>query len=327
MRKARKSRAPKRPWHHRRLHLLSPHWLSSRVQREVVKLGAPAGWRRAGSSSWRFLVAAWGHPRAYMWIIPLAVLALGLVPESWTVSFFDKEANARRFLEVAWQVAAAALALSVAVVVVALEVFSSRGSGSLQETIQDTGLLPTAYVGASALIVNGLVLSEVIRQPRGGPATLTGLLLGLALALLPALFGRASRVIDHAEILKIRARKATQEARLAVTQALFDRVAYSLLVQLCNEATVQLQTFLPSPAPSGGFLVRATRGGIIQDINVFWLGRLAKLIEDARPSDSAQTLVLAARVGTRVSAETPLLVLPPDLPRKAEKLAKRIVKL
>jgi uncharacterized membrane protein len=291
----------------------------------MVDRGARSRWRSATSSSWRFMVTAGTHPYAYMWIVPLPVLALAVVPNRWSVPYLLTEAHARRFLEVLWQVNAAALALSVAIVVVALEVFSSRTLGSLQENVRDTALLPVAYVGSSALILNGLLLSQIVRSPLGGPATWAALISGLSLVLLPVLFGRASRAIDHAEMLKIRARRASEETRRTVDQSLFDRIAYTLLVQFCNEASIPLQVFLPPPAPAGAVLIRATRQGTVQDINLYQFARLARLAEASR--SAAGGAHLSVRVGSRVGIGSSLVVLPPGLPPKGSRMARRIVKL
>lgn len=317
----------RRPWHRRRRRFFVSHWLSSHVRREMLRRGANPRWRQTLTTTRQQAANAWTHPLAYCWIIPLAVLILAVVPDDWSVPYFKSESDARGFLEVLWQVDAAALALSVAVVVVALEVFSSGRSGSLSENLRDTALLPVAYVGAAGLLVNGLVLAEVLRSPSGGAATWTAAVSGLSLALLPYLFGRASHAIDHAEILKLRAAKAAREARSAVAQSLFDRIAYLRLVELCNEASVQFQAFLPPPTPAGSTSITSKRQGTVQDINIYRLGKLARIAEALREEGGRGEVTLGVRVGSRVGAGTTLLTLPAGVPQEAARIARRLVKL
>jgi hypothetical protein len=268
----------------------------------------------------------WTYPYAYLWMIPLAIAGLAVIPYEWSVPYLRDEVSARGFLEVLWQVDAAALALSVAVVVVALEVFSSGRSGSLQENIRQTALLPITFIGATALLVNGLVLIELPRPPRGGPATWVAVLSGLSLVLLPVLFGRASRAIDRAEILKTRAARAAEEARRAVEQSLFDRVAYALLIPLCNDASVQLQPFLPPPMKAGAVAILAKRQSVVNDINVYWLARLARLAIEVRDAGGNGDITLGIRVGSRIGVGDTLLTLSSDMPRKATRMGRRVVK-
>jgi thymidine phosphorylase len=188
-------------------------------------------------------------------------------------------------------------------------------------------LLPIAFVGASALLVNGLVLVELPRPPMGGPATWAAIMSGLSLLLLPVLFGRASRAIDHAEILRTRAAKAAEEARRSVDQTLFDRIAYLLLVPICNDASVQLQALLPLSAQTGETFVHADQQGVVRDLNLYWLARLARMAADARAGGKSGEVTLAIRIGSRVGVGTTLLTLSRGMPPKATRMAQRVIKL
>lgn len=223
-----------------------------------------------------------------------------------------------------WQVNAAAVALSIAIVVLALEIFSSRLAGSLRENLRATALLPIAYLGAAALLLTGVVLVEAIRPLRGGPATWAAGVSGLSLGLLPVLFGRSSSVVDPDVIQRRRARHAVANARAAVARSLFDRVAYRRLVDLCGDAPISLDIFLRPPAPAGARIIRAAQSGTVEDINLYWLARLARLSESATMGASVS---LTVKVGDRVSNGSSLLVLPPGFPDEADRMAARIVKL
>lgn len=270
---------------------------------------------------------AWTHPHAYLWFVAGSLLILAAVPTDWSFSYLNDERNARGFLEVLWQVTAAAVALSVAVVVVALEVFSSRSSGSLREDVQETGLLPIAYVGLTAILLNGVVLVELIREPRGGPATWAAINSGLAIALLPVLFARSSSTIDQSTILRARAEKATREARRAVAQALFDRLAYLALVELCNEARIRLETFLAPTAPPTWTTVRSQSSGTISDVNIYQLARLARAGHELKSSGANIDIVVGVRVGSRVGVGSSLISLAPGFGGHSIKVAGEVFRV
>lgn len=266
----------RRPWYRRRRLAFLSHGLSAKVQRECTRRGGLSTWRQLIEHSRSFLARGWTAPGAYVWIIPAVILILFFIPAGWSFPYLNSESQARDFLEVLWQVDAAALALSVAVVAVALQVFSSRPSAPVQDSIRDAAVLPVVYVGAAALFVNLLVLLDVVRRPEGGPATWCAIVSAFALLLLPVLFSRAAQALDSSTILKARAERAAREARLAVEESLFDRIAYVLLRDLCEKSPVQLQFVVTPRVPTGWHMTRSHKAGTVQDVNVFQLARLAR---------------------------------------------------
>jgi hypothetical protein len=92
------------------------------------------GWRRSGR---RLLLGEVGS----VWIVPLAAgAAYAPIPGLRTLS---SASDAGQFLQVLWQVEAAALALSLAIVIFAFQaVYATRLRGSLRQFAEETGLFP-----------------------------------------------------------------------------------------------------------------------------------------------------------------------------------------
>jgi len=263
------------------------------------------------------------------WLLLLAITILMILPllSPWTLAFpslVPKEAAAA-FLSTLWQVEAAALGLSVAVIVVAFEVFSVGDAWPLRRSLQESGLISVLYVGIVSLVVAGLVILGVgDGAPGGWAATWATVLAGVEfVVLLPFLFTRATKALDRREIQKVRAKRARDDVFRAVDQEVLDRIALSILRRLSGVPEIDLELALPSPVQPGGISIPAPKAGDVGDINVWRLGRLAKLVKEDAPSSGG--LKLRVTIGQRIGINSLLLVLPPGLPKRARRIARKVV--
>lgn len=245
------------------------------------------------------------------------------IPSHLSIGALSDEQRASDFLGTLWQVLAGALGLSVALVVVAYQVFASGVVGALRRSIQESGLLPLLYVGIAALIVDGLVLLQVRGMPIKGVALWATFVSGLGLLLLPVLFARATRAIDVAEIQRARAAIADDEVQASVDQDAFDRIAFLIVRDLTNNAPIDLQLFLAPRVQPEWRIIRSSRVGHVIDIDAWRLGRLARFLEHRQ----AGRVILGVRIGQRVDIGSTLLALPPNLPERFATLAAKVCRV
>jgi hypothetical protein len=188
-----------------------PGSLSRYAVREKVKLAlAPRSQRLLHQSSATLRLLFLGEIAS---LFTLGALSLGVAFLPWGVSLrpLRDEETARTYLQVLWQVEAAMLALSLAVIIFVFQaVYASRLRGSLRSFAEAVGLFPIIYVGVTGLALTGMVLLGGGRAAPGGWAATWAIVWAAGtLALLASLFVRTLRAIDPRQLHKRGSRKQT----------------------------------------------------------------------------------------------------------------------
>jgi hypothetical protein len=257
-----------------------------------------------------------GPVRAFAHVlVPAALIALVLLP-CWRINFapFNKAADSKTYLGTAWQVVAAAVGVSVALIAFVFEAFMSSGErhfgGTLRQFTDHTGLLWLFDIAAASLIVDGLVLAGVGSGAPGGWAgfaaavlsgvTLTGLLVVVPRAIV--------RILDPVRLLSMRRRRARRVIALTIREQLIGQVIATELHQ--REAETQIA---PNPFARGdkNTNVLAGHGGVLRDVRLGPLWRAVRRLN----ADPAARLELPVDVDRTVSAGTTLAVSPVELGR------------
>jgi hypothetical protein len=299
-------------------------WLSSMAWRERSARGGPSHLTAAVRAGWRMSRGAWLHRFAFLWLVPALVVPVVFFPRFRMLDrWADDEAG--RFVSTLWQVDATVLALSVAVIVLALQVFSTNADRPLTRSVQESGLLPTLYVGIATLFVTGLTLMNVgIGAPGGGAGSWAALVSGFEWVLLAALYARATRAIDWGEITKVRGRRNRRAVAAYVDKQALHRFAVVILQQQCSALGVRLQMFIGGRIEPNSIPIRARRVGEVRDINIGILRKIARTVAQTAPTGWVE---LRARPGQRVGPQSILLVLAPGTSPRVRRSAERVVKL
>src|SRR5215210_3811489 len=127
--------------------------------------------RRGGRLARRFDRAWWGLTHHRWWSLLLGFPAVGIafIPLPWSLSPLQDSDSAEDYLQVLWQVQAAALALSLAVVIFIFEaVYSTRPRPSLRGLAEQIRLPAIFYSGLYGLTLTGLVLLGARQDAPGG---------------------------------------------------------------------------------------------------------------------------------------------------------------
>jgi hypothetical protein len=245
-------------------------------------------------------------------LVPLVLLTIALVP-SVDVGFgpFAQADASRSYLGTAWQVVAAAVGVSVALIAFVFQAFMSSGAryfgGTLREFVDETGLLWLFDLAAASLVLDGLVLADVgSRGPAGWSGLSAALLSGVTLVSLLVVVPRAIvRVLDPGRLMTMRRRKGRAVIRRAMQEQLVGQVVATQLHR--REAETQIA---PDPLTrEGPGRVLAGRDGVLADVRLGPLWRAVRrlgLEADAR-------VHLPVDVDKAVAPDTLLAVAPIEL--------------
>ncbi len=167
-------------------------------------------------------------------VVPVVVFAVALVP-CHRISFapFNNTNDAKAYLGTAWQVVAAAVGVSVALIAFVFEAFMSSGErhfgGTLREFVDHTGLLWLFDLAAASLVLDGLVLAGVGSGAPGGWAGLSAAVLsGVTLIGLLVVVPRAIvRILDPARMLRMRRRRGQEVIARAIEEQLVGQVIFT----------------------------------------------------------------------------------------------------
>jgi hypothetical protein len=246
-----------------------------------------------------------------LWAPPIIPLSAPALPD------------ARDLLSALWQVQAAALGLTVAVVIFAFQaVATARWTMGLEQFARSTGVVPVVFIGATSLLVDGLVLAGA---GRGGPDGWAGLwaatLGGITLVSVPLLFRLALREIDPATLRSRLLARISAAVQRAVDEDLLERLAFRNLRDWCAHNNVTFSVYL-SPKP-GQIPIKAGRSGVVADVRLRALRRVSRaahLPSDERPH-------FGAFLGTGVSEDSTILVLSANSPPNAVATSSRCIKI
>jgi hypothetical protein len=278
--------------------------MSEKARLENVGRGARA--TRRGRRLLGFLV------RDRRGALSLIVPALGLAYLPWSVSFrpLRNPAKAHDLLQVLWQVQAAALALSLAVVIFIFEaVYGRRLRPELRSLAEAIWLPPIFYGGVFGLLLDGMVLlGGGHGAPGGWAATWTLIWAALTGLLLVALFILMLGHIEPTALHALRLADVQRQVERATEDVVVDRVALVLLRDLCQQNGIEFVPVFGSLSAPNLTAVAAGRSGVVRDINLWRVGRVGRLSgELAVTRDGNELPVLLVRLGTRVRDDSPVM--------------------
>lgn len=257
---------------------------------------------QSGRRLWRGLARPWGIPL----VSTAAVVVLGL----WRPDFSDRsvicsslevlcyEASARELLGLIWQVEAAALALTVAATLFAFEsAVRQRTSLSLHDYAERAGLMQFVMLGASGLIVLGVVLAWSAGRPPVAAAALALIVAGLGIVAFPVFVRRSIDVVGPAWF---------RRQRLADIKAAVKTHVRSEAIELAS--IIELDEWIAkghdcrraawSPQPHAA-LETSSQSATVFDVH---LDRLAELAEGP-----AQGLFITVHTGSHTRARATLI--------------------
>jgi hypothetical protein len=277
-------------------------------------VAAGRGWSQLGQATRDARLAlSYSEDREWMllgliWVIAVVGLwAPGLIDVSWlpTNEFIQD------FLPVAWQVQAAALGLSLAVVTFAFQSYSlSRFGAALRDFQAYWWVLPPLLLGLAALTVDALVLMGVGRDaPAGWAGAWAIALTVVSLASLPSIAIAIFRSMDPKSLQERRLDRVVRRVRAAVDVDSLERYAFIELNSLSKSTGWDFNPLFGSYGKGGWYRIAADADGELRDIDLRILRELGQ-----PGSESHDQPVLLARIGSRVSTDDTLALLPPNVP-------------
>jgi hypothetical protein len=274
---------------------------------------------------WRWIRARWRGYTYYVLGVLGIVLILVPIPNP-DFGPFKKTQDAEGFLRTLWQVEAAALALSLAIIVFAVQAYRSstheRYGGTLRRYIRASWLQEGYELGVVSLLLTAAVL---LGAGHGGPAGSAGAVAAgaclVSVFMLPLLLSGALRTTHRDFLRDERESRLTAAVSEQVDHEVEARHGLVLLSALAATERIEL-------APIGGRLretpviaIPAGSTGSVADINLWRLIRLGRRVRDAGG------LTLRTRLYDYVGSESHLLLLPAPAPARDQRLAGRVVKL
>jgi hypothetical protein len=256
-------------------------------------------YRRIGHVLWLLV-----HDRYWALLIGVPAFGIAFLPISWSLAPLKDATKAHDYLGVLWQVEAAGLALSLAVVIFIFEaVYSAPQRPSLRDLAARIRLPAIFYAGLYGLGVTGMVLLGGGTRATGGwSATWAVFWAVLSTAGLISLFAAVLSEIEPNALYRrwLEALRA-QVANVVETEVL-QRLATARLQDLCSDVGISFAPFFAyGVAPHLGE-VRALRSGVISDVNLWQIakgGRLSTETEVALAHHGEKPVVLVT-IGSRV---------------------------
>jgi hypothetical protein len=180
-----------------------------------------------------------------------------------------------------WQVEAAALALSLAVILFLLQAVASSHGGDLREFAEDSHLLKFLDVGVIALVLLGLTLLGG-GWPGSGPwaATWTTAWAGATVLSLSLLFRWALAAVSQSRLHQRRLSRLSERAKEFVNDDVISRQAYKILEDFCGTEGVEFEPLFGRPTADAVRLT-SVKTGNISDINLAALRRASRAANDA----------------------------------------------
>lgn len=230
----------------------------------------------------------------------------------------------RSFIESLWQVQAAAVGLTVAVVIFAFQALaSSRWRTDLREFARSTFFIPVVFLGTTSLLVDGFVLLGWGRgAPEGWAATWAVVLAALTLLSVPFLFTRVLRAIDPSMLRRRILRLIAAEVRHEVEADIRQRVALTMLDRWCNDIGAKY-TWITRAQP-WHVPISSGSAGVVADVRLRRLRQLAGKLAGRTANESVQ---VAVHLGAGVSADTAVLLLPEQATDRDRRLARGVVRV
>jgi hypothetical protein len=240
------------------------------------------------------------------WSLLLAIPAFGapFLPLSWSLSPLRDTKKAQDYLQTLWQVQAAGLALSLAVVIFIFEaVYSTRPRPSLRGLAERISLPVIFYAGLYGLGLTGLVLLGGGQDSRGGwAATWAVVWAALSAVSLIGLFIAVLGQIEPDTLYRRWLDSLRNQANAVVEFDVLRRIAAARLQELCTEVAIDFHPVFGSDSSPHLAAVPARRSGVIHDVNLWRVAKAGRLstelqVAQAHHNESPTILVM---VGARV---------------------------
>lgn len=263
--------------------------------------------RRARRWGWQLF-----HHRLWSLALPVAAVAFAFVlPAGVTLRPFRGLEEAPSVLEVLWQVQAASLALSLAVVIFIFEaVYSARPRPSIRDLAEGVGLPALFYAGLGGLALTGMVvLGGGSGAPGGWAATWAVIWAALSGAGLIALFVVMLRDIEPDALYDRWLARLREQVEQAIETEIFERLAANLLNGVCQRAEIEFHPVFGSWGMSQLQPITAPRRGVIHDINLWRVakaGRISTEFDVARAHGDEKPALLVY-IGAGIGKDQPLM--------------------
>jgi len=205
-------------------------------------------------------------------------MGLTLVP-TWSVDIapVDDTATANSYLTTLWQVLAAAVGVSIALIAFVLEAFVNsaerKHGGTLKEFASDTGLLMTIDLAAASLVTVGIVLQGNVHDAPAGWAGAAAIVFSGAslVALLVVIPRRILKALDSEELRRVRHRRIMATIHTALREQIVGQLGDHLVGARSNSRVARDYS-----APKDD--VVASRDGYVTDIRLAVIERSIRAV-------------------------------------------------
>jgi hypothetical protein len=280
-----------------------PRWLRRLAEAERTRLEGISQPARLGRAVARTL---WKltHDRSWALLLGLPALATAFVPLPLSLPPLREASSAEDFLSVLWQVQAASLALSLAVVIFIFEaVYSTRPRPSLRGLAERIRLPAIFYAGVYGLALTGLVLLGGGHDASGGwAATWAVVWAALSTAGLISLFIAVLGEIEPDALYRRWLDSLRSQVNAIVESDVLRRIAAARLRNVCADAGIEFHPVFGSLSSPHLAEVQARRSGVVHDINlrrVIKAGRLSTELQVALAHNNESPTMLVM-LGARV---------------------------
>ena len=272
---------------------------------------------------WRWAKAYWRARTYYLLVVTWTGLIF--VPFPNDLNPFATAPDAEAWLRTMWQVEAAALALSLAIIVFAVQAYRSTNQdryGALGRYIRASLLQEGYEQGVVALLITAVVL---LGAGHGGPGGSAGAVAGFAclvsIFVLPPLLSGALRTSRRDFLREEREDRLTAAVSEQVDHDVAARHSFLLLTELAALEPIKVEPFGRATGKVPMNAVIANAVGSVADINVLRLIRLANHVR------SVGGVTLTTRLNDRVGTRSQLLLLPAEAGDRDVRRARDAVKL
>ena len=277
---------------------------AGRAPRSLARAAARRQRELSGARALRRPDFAAALHRKWLWFLgPIAAVFIP-APDGWRFTFLNDGEEAASFLEAAWQVQAAAVGLSLAVAVFALQAAAGdswrpKPAELAQATWADTVLA----LGVSSILVTGLALAGAGRGGPGGWSGSAAVVVGAgSLASLLPFWIRSTKLIAGGYFRSMRIAEIEKAVQSSVDCVVRERLALTVLLEHLEHRADFAPLELGRPV---GDAVLAGRQGIVADIR---LRRLARVLDGV--GDGAR---IRGHIGLAVAEKNVLARVPADM--------------
>ena len=213
------------------------------------------------------------------------------MPIGLSLNPLEGDEKATAILQTLWQVEAAALALSLAVVIFILQaVYSTQPRPPLRGLAEGIGLPAFFYAGIYGLLLTGMVLMGAgDGAPAGWAATWAVIWAALSAGGLILLFVTMLAQIEPDALYRRWFVTVEHQVQRVIENEIFERVAAAVLRDICKEVALDFQPVFGSQSAPGLAQVSAEATGAVSDINLWRLRKAGRLGSRKKPLPAANS--------------------------------------